>query len=109
MGSPTIEPGTSGWRAIQQTTPQIITNRLDFDMDIQQAVSAHVVPGLSVVEEPGVPQTGTGELSALGNDVMPAEHPPGNAHALTIEYGEHGIPAARVGGTGEASGSEEGY
>ena len=89
-GRPRIAIGTPGGRTIQQTTPQIIANMLDFDMNVQQAVSAprfsHVVPDLLVVEG-GIPQRVSAELSALGHDLVPAEYPLGNAHALTIEYG----------------------
>jgi gamma-glutamyltranspeptidase / glutathione hydrolase len=89
-GRPRIAIGTPGGRTIQQTTPQIIANMLDFDMNVQQAVSAprfsHVVPDLLVVEG-GIPQRVSAELSTLGHDLVPAEYPLGNAHALTIEYG----------------------
>jgi gamma-glutamyltranspeptidase / glutathione hydrolase len=89
-GRPRIALGTPGGRTIQQTTPQMIANMLDFDMNVQQAVSAprfsHVVPDLLVVEG-GIPQRVSAELSTLGHDLVPAEYPLGNAHALTIEYG----------------------
>jgi gamma-glutamyltranspeptidase/glutathione hydrolase len=89
-GRPRTAIGTPGGRTIQQTTPQIIANMLDFDMNVQQAVSAprfsHVVPDLLVVEG-GIPQRVSAELSTLGHDLVPAEYPLGNAHALTIEYG----------------------
>ena len=89
-GRPRIAIGTPGGRTIQQTPPQIIANMLDFDMNVQQAVSAprfsQVVPDLLVVEG-GIPQRVSAELSTLGHDLVPAEYPLGNAHALTIEYG----------------------
>jgi gamma-glutamyltranspeptidase/glutathione hydrolase len=89
-GRPRIAIGTPGGRTIQQTPPQIIANMLDFDMNVQQAVSAprfsHLVPDLLVVEG-GIPQRVSAELSTLGHDLVPAEYPLGNAHALTIEYG----------------------
>jgi gamma-glutamyltranspeptidase/glutathione hydrolase len=88
-GKPRIALGTPGGRTIQQTTPQMISNMLDFDMNVQQALSAprfsHVVPDLLVVEE-GIPQDASNGLSVFGHDLVPAEYPLGNAHALTIEY-----------------------
>jgi gamma-glutamyltranspeptidase/glutathione hydrolase len=92
-GRPRIALGTPGGRTIQQTTPQMIANMLDFDMNVQQAVSAprfsHVVPDLLVVEG-GIPQYVSADLSTLGHDLIPAEYPLGNAHALSIEYGPGG-------------------
>src|SRR3712207_7461927 len=35
-GRPYIAIGTPGGRTIQQTTPQMLTNLIDFDMDLQQ-------------------------------------------------------------------------
>jgi gamma-glutamyltranspeptidase/glutathione hydrolase len=111
-GRPRIALGTPGGRTIQQTTPQIITNMLHFEMNVQEAVSAprfsHVVPDLLVVEE-GIPQYVRADLLALGHDLVPAEYPLGNAHALTIEYGPDGettrfTGAADPRGGGSASG-----
>ncbi len=112
-GKPRIALGTPGGRTIQQTTSQMVTNMLDFDMDVQKAVSAprfsHVVPGLLVVEE-GIPSSVTGELSALGHDVVPAEYLLGNAHALTVEYGEDGCPIRFTGAADpRGGGSVAGY
>ena len=112
-GRARIALGTPGGRTIQQTTPQMITNLLDFDMNVQQAISAprfsHVVPDLLVVEE-GMPQSVAGELSALGHDVIPAEYPLGNAHALTVEYSEDGRPVHFTGAADpRGGGSAEGY
>ena len=44
---------------------------------------------LLVVEE-GIPQGVSNDLSVLGHDLIPAEYPLGNVHALTIEYGPGG-------------------
>jgi len=112
-GRPRIALGTPGGRTIQQTTPQMITNMLDFGMDAQEAVSAprfgHVVPDLLVVEE-GIPPSVTGDLSALGHDVVPAEYPLGNAHALTVEYGPDGEPTRFTGAADpRGGGSAAGY
>jgi gamma-glutamyltranspeptidase / glutathione hydrolase len=112
-GRPRIALGTPGGRTIQQTTPQIIANMLDFKMNVQQAVSAprfsHVVPDLLVVEE-GIPQYVSADLSALGHDLVPAEYPLGNAHALTIEYGTGGETTRFTGAADpRGGGSATGY
>jgi gamma-glutamyltranspeptidase / glutathione hydrolase len=112
-GRPRIALGTPGGRTIQQTTPQMITNMLDFDMNVQQSVSAprfsHIVPDLLVVEE-GFPQNVSNDLSALGHDLIPAEYPLGNAHALTIEYGPGGETTRFTGAADpRGGGSAAGY
>jgi gamma-glutamyltranspeptidase / glutathione hydrolase len=112
-GRPRIALGTPGGRTIQQTTPQIITNMLHFEMNVQEAVSAprfsHVVPDLLVVEE-GIPQYVSADLSALGHDLVPAEYPLGNAHALTIEYGPGGETTRFTGAADpRGGGSATGY
>jgi gamma-glutamyltranspeptidase / glutathione hydrolase len=112
-GRPRIALGTPGGRTIQQTTPQMITNMLDFDMNVQQSVSAprfsHIVPDQLVVEE-GIPQNVSADLSALGHDLIPAEYPLGNAHALTIEYGPGGETTRFTGAADpRGGGSATGY
>ncbi|MDQ4064266.1 MAG: gamma-glutamyltransferase, partial [Actinomycetota bacterium] len=69
-GRPYIALGTPGGRTIPQTTPQMLTNFIDFDMDIQQAISAPRISFASpnaLVVETGIPQSVRGELSALGH------------------------------------------
>lgn len=39
-GKPWVAIGTPGGRTIQQTTPQMVMNMIDFGMDIQQAIAA---------------------------------------------------------------------
>ena len=112
-GRPRIALGTPGGRTIQQTTPQMITNMLDFDMNVQQALSAprfsHVVPDLLVVEQ-GIPQYVGADLSVLGHDLIPAEYPLGNAHALKIEYGPGGETTRFTGAADpRGGGSARGY
>jgi gamma-glutamyltranspeptidase/glutathione hydrolase len=81
-GRPEMAIGTPGGRTILQTTPQMLTNVIDFDMDIQQAISA---PRFS------------SELSAMGHNIY--EEPElGNAHGLMIEYGPDGKPVRFTGG-----------
>jgi gamma-glutamyltranspeptidase / glutathione hydrolase len=112
-GRPRIALGTPGGRTIQQTTPQMITNMLDFEMNLQQSVSAprfsHVVPDLLVLEE-GIPRYVGADLSALGHEVIPAEYPLGNAHALAIEYGPGGETTRFTGAADpRGGGSATGY
>jgi gamma-glutamyltranspeptidase/glutathione hydrolase len=99
-GRPWIAIGTPGGRTILQTTPQMLTNVIDFDMDIQQAVSAprfsFIIPSLLAVEE-DVPLSVRDELSAMGHSLY-VEPELGNAHALTIEYDDQGRPVRFTGG-----------
>jgi gamma-glutamyltranspeptidase/glutathione hydrolase len=99
-GRPWIAIGTPGGRTILQTTPQMLTNVIDFDMDIQQAISAprfsFVIPDLLMVEEE-MSIAVRNELSAMGHRLY-AEPEIGNAHALTIEYGREGNPVRFTGG-----------
>jgi gamma-glutamyltranspeptidase/glutathione hydrolase len=99
-GLPWIAIGTPGGRTILQTTPQMLTNVIVFDMDIQQAISAprfsFVIPDLLLVEEE-MSIAVRNELAAMGHRVY-AEPEIGNAHALTIEYGPEGNPVRFTGG-----------
>ena len=99
-GQPRIAIGTPGGRTILQTTPQMLMNVIDFDMDIQRAISAprlsFIIPDLLAVEE-GTLLSVRDELTAMGHKVY--ELPElGNAHALTIEYGPDGDPVRFTGG-----------
>jgi gamma-glutamyltranspeptidase/glutathione hydrolase len=99
-GRPVIAIGTPGGRTILQMTPQMLTNVIDFDMDIQRAISAprfgFVIPDLLLVE-PGMPASVRSGLSAMGHNVY--EEPElGNAHGLMIEYGPDGKPVRFTGG-----------
>jgi gamma-glutamyltranspeptidase/glutathione hydrolase len=99
-GRPEMAIGTPGGRTILQTTPQMLTNVIDFDMDIQQAISAprfsFVIPDLLLVE-PGMPASVRSELSAMGHNIY--EEPElGNAHGLMIEYDPEGDPVRFTGG-----------
>ncbi len=100
-GRPWVAIGTPGGRTIVQTTPQMLMNLIDFNMDIQQAIAAPRVssmfPDLLVVET-GVPQPVRNELSALGHNVEINERGLGNAHGLTVEYDSDGRPTRFTGG-----------
>jgi gamma-glutamyltranspeptidase/glutathione hydrolase len=99
-GRPEMAIGTPGGRTILQTTPQMLNNFIDFDMDLQEAISSprfsFVIPDLLLVEE-GVPLSVHSELSAMGHNVY-VEPEIGNANGLTIEYGPHGRPVRFTGG-----------
>ena len=110
-GRPVMVLGTPGGRTILQTTPQMIMNVVDFDMNVQEAVSAprfsFVIPDLLLVED-GVPASVRDELLAMGHKLY-VEPELGNAHALTIEYGPDGNPTGVAGaadprGEGDARG-----
>src|SRR5918998_1610183 len=99
-GQPRMAIGTPGGRTILQTTPQMLTNAIDFDMDIQQAVASPrfslIIPNLLAVEE-GIPIPVREGLGAMGHPVY-VEPELGNAHALTIKYGSEGEPVRFTGG-----------
>ena len=111
-GRPTIALGTPGGRTIPQTTTQMLTNLVEFDMDVQDAVAAprtsFVIPDILAVEE-GISQPVRDDLVARGHNVRSATSALGNAHALTIEYDDEGNPNRFTGGAdprgaGKASG-----
>ncbi len=101
-GRPVVALGTPGGRTIPQTTPQMLINLIDFNMDIQQAIAA---PRISFVEpdlisvDTGIPQPVRDGLSAFGHNVVSASTPLGNAHGLTVEYDDEGRPSRFAGGS----------
>jgi gamma-glutamyltranspeptidase/glutathione hydrolase len=114
-GRPRIALGTHGGYYIPQTTAQMIVNLIDFDMDVQQAISA---PRISFVEpnsiamDAGVPASASNALAVSGYDVFVDEYGLGNAHGLTVEYGpgEAGEPVRFTGGADpRAQGVATGY
>jgi gamma-glutamyltranspeptidase/glutathione hydrolase len=112
-GKPYIALGTPGGRTIPQTTPQMLTNLIDFGMDIQQAISAPRIsfasPNALVVEN-SIPQSVRNELSARGHNVRVDDLGLGNAHGLTIEYDSEGRPVRFTGGSDpRGEGAAAGY
>lgn len=112
-GRPTIALGTPGGRTIPQTTTQMLTNMVEFGMDVQDAVAAprtsFVIPDILAVEE-GINQPVRDDLIVRGHNVRPATAALGNAHALTIEYDDEGNPSRFTGGADpRGAGSAEGY
>ena len=100
---PRIALGSHGGYYILQTTPQLIMNLIDFDMDVQQAIAAprigFTAPNSFAVDA-GMPAPVRGGLEAAGHDVYVDEYGLGNAHGLTIEYGsgKAGEPTRFTGG-----------
>ncbi|CAN5700171.1 gamma-glutamyltransferase [soil metagenome] len=100
-GRPQVAIGTHGGYYITQTTPQMLMNLVDFDLDIQQAISA---PRISFVEpdsfaiDGGLPAVVQSELASLGYTLFVDEYGLGNAHGLAIEYDDSGEPVRFTGG-----------
>jgi gamma-glutamyltranspeptidase/glutathione hydrolase len=102
-GRPWAAIGTLGGFTILQTTPQMLMNLIDFDMDVQQAIA---VPRISFVEpneilvDATLPESVRAELSALGHNVRVDDgRGLGNAYGLTIEYDDEGRPVRFTGGS----------
>ena len=110
-GRPWVALGTPGGHTIGQTVPQMVMNLIDFEMDLDEALTAprvsFVEPDLLVLED-GIPEEVSLALAALGHKLGEARAL-GNAHALKVEYGADGRPerfhgAADPRGEGEARG-----
>lgn len=100
-GRPRVALGAHGGYYIAQTMPQMVMNLVDFDMDVQQAISepriSFLEPNL-IAADAGVPAPARDALAASGYEVFVDEYGLGNAHGLTIEYGEGGRPIRFTGG-----------
>ena len=100
-GKPRVALGTHGGYYITQTTPQMLMNLIDFDMDIQQAITAPRIAFMepdSLAVDPALPDSTFNELVALGYAPYVDEYGLGNAHGLAIEYDESGEPDRFTGG-----------
>ena len=100
-GKPRVALGTHGGYYITQTTPQMLMNLIDFDMDIQQAITAPRIAFMepdSLAVDPSLPASAVEELTALGYAPYVDEYGLGNAHGLGIEYGPDGKPISFTGG-----------
>ena len=111
-GKPWIALGTPGGHTIGQTVPQMLMNMIDFDMNVQAALTAgrvsFVEPNWLAVEET-IPEEVRQALEAMGHEVRPVGGL-GNAHGLTIEYGEDGKPVRFSGGADpRGDGLAQGY
>ncbi len=99
-GKPIIAIGTPGGHTIGQTVPQMVMNLIDFDMNIQQAITA---PRVSFVEpdtlsvENAIPEDVRNQLTQMGHNIRTSSSL-GNAHGLAIEYNAQGKPIRFTGG-----------
>lgn len=108
-GRPEIALGTHGGSYIPQTMAQMIMNLVDFDMNVQQAISAPRIAFIepnSIATDAGLPASASNRLASSGYDVFVDEYGLGNAHGLTIEYGpgESSGPARFTGGADPRAG-----
>jgi gamma-glutamyltranspeptidase/glutathione hydrolase len=101
-GRPWAAIGTPGGFTILQTTPQMLMNLIDFDMDVQQAIAA---PRVSFVEpdvlsvDAALPESVRTGLSTLGHNVRVDDgRGLGNAYGLTVEYDAEDRPVRFTGG-----------
>jgi gamma-glutamyltranspeptidase/glutathione hydrolase len=111
-GRPWIALGTPGGHTIGQTVPQMLMNMIDFEMDIQEAISAgrisFIEPDVIAVER-GVLEEVHRAMEARGHNVRAVDGL-GNAHGLTIEYNRRGEPVRFTGGADpRGTGMAKGY
>ncbi len=111
-GRPWVALGTPGGHTIPQTVPQMVMNVLDFDMNIQEAISA---PRISFAEpdflllEDKMPRSLGNELMERGHSVF-RQRALGNAHGVMIEWGSDGKPVSFTGGADpRGAGLAKGY
>jgi len=99
-GKPIIAIGTPGGHTIGQTVPQMVMNLIDFDMNIQQAITAarvsFVEPDTLSVES-NIPENVRDRLTQMGHNIRSGGSL-GNAHGLAIEYDSRGKPIGFTGG-----------
>lgn len=96
-GKPWAALGTPGGHTIGQTVPQMVMNIINFNMNIQDAITA---PRVSFIEPDGIAIEKDiagdirNKLEAMGHKIRLLKKPGGlgNAHGLTIEYGKDGKP-----------------
>jgi gamma-glutamyltranspeptidase/glutathione hydrolase len=110
-GKPWVALGTPGGHTITQAVAQMIMNMVDFDMNVQEAIAApriaFVEPNTLRVEE-AIDASIRSQLEAMGHEIKLGRI--GNAHGLSIEYGDHGTPIRFVGGTDpRGAGTAKGY
>ncbi|UCC39860.1 MAG: gamma-glutamyltransferase [Candidatus Aminicenantes bacterium] len=113
-GKPWVAIGTPGGHTIGQTVPQMVMNLIDFNMNIQEAISA---PRVSFIEpdkiaiEEAIALDVRNKLASMGHELRTVEGRGGlgNAHGLAIVYGKDGKPIKFTGasdprGRGQAKG-----
>jgi gamma-glutamyltranspeptidase/glutathione hydrolase len=98
-GTPWVALGTPGGHTIPQTVPQMVMNILDWDMNIQEAISAPRIafaePDFLLLED-ALPWDLGDELMERGHSVF-RQRGLGNAHGLMIEWSSDGRPASFFG------------
>jgi len=100
-GKPWVAIGTPGGHTIGQTVPQMVMNIIDFDMDIQEAIST---PRISFIEpdyiavEKGISTEIQNALTNMGHKIQ-VRSGLGNAHGLAIQYDKNGKPIKFTGGS----------
>jgi gamma-glutamyltranspeptidase/glutathione hydrolase len=95
-----IAIGTPGGHTIGQTVAQMIINIVDFQMDVQQAITAgrisFIEPDALAIEE-SIPESVRKEMTAMGHNVRVVQRL-GNAHGLSLEYDSAGRIVKLTGG-----------
>ena len=90
-GRPVVALGTPGGHTITQAVSQMIMNLLDFDMSIEEAISApriaFIEPNRLAVEET-IPESIRQRMADMGHEVEVRNV--GNANGLAIEYLDDG-------------------
>jgi gamma-glutamyltranspeptidase/glutathione hydrolase len=87
-GKPVLCFGVMGGQYQAMGQAYVLSNWIDYGMDIQQALDAarfFLYAGVLEVET-GVPETTRAELSARGHNVVPAESPWGGGQAIVIDW-----------------------
>jgi len=99
-GTPWVALGTPGGHTIPQTVPQMVMNILDWDMNIQEAISAPRIafaePDFLLLED-ALPAGLDDALAGRGHNVTRVRGL-GNAHGLMIQWGADGKPVSFTGG-----------
>jgi gamma-glutamyltranspeptidase/glutathione hydrolase len=91
-GKPVLSFGVMSGEFQAMGQAYVLSNWIDYGMDIQQALDAarfFLYDGVLEVET-GVPDATRSELSARGHNVVPAESPWGGGQAIVIDW-ENGV------------------
>ncbi|MFB0519375.1 MAG: gamma-glutamyltransferase family protein, partial [Acidobacteriota bacterium] len=114
-GKPWVAIGTPGGHTIGQTVPQMVMNIINFDMNIQDAIAAPRVSFIepdSIAIEEDIAKEVREKLISMGHNIRVINKPGGlgNAHGLTIEYGDDGKPVRFTGASDpRGKGLAQGY
>lgn len=91
-GKPVLSFGVMGGQYQAMGQAYVLSNWIDYGMDIQQALDAarFLLYGGVLGVETGVPEATRVELSERGHNVVPAESPWGGGQAIVIDW-ENGV------------------